>query len=185
MDIRILAMAMAGLLCAGLAAQAQPRTAVAEIRGCTDAAITGRAQFSEIPSQEGVKQVLVELTVRGLPDGKHGVHIHETANCTPCAAAGGHFDPGPASNPSPDGNHPFHAGDLVNIEVHGGMESCSRSPVGSPCRPARSASLIRMGVRSSSTRNPIPTARRARFTIVLGAAGLRVASSRRLISKAL
>jgi len=51
-----------GLLCAGLAVQAQPRTAVAEIRGCTDATITGRAQLSEIPSQEGVKQVLVELT---------------------------------------------------------------------------------------------------------------------------
>jgi hypothetical protein len=71
MNIRILAMAMAGLLCAGLAAQAQPRTAVAEIRGCTDATITGRAQLSEIPSQEGVKQVLVELTVSGLPDGQH------------------------------------------------------------------------------------------------------------------
>ena len=120
MNRRILAMAMAGLLCAGLAAQAQPRTAVAEIRGCTDATITGRAQLSEIPSQEGVKQVLVELTVRGLPDGKHGVHIHETANCTPCAAAGGHFDPGPYGNPSVDANHPFHAGDLVNIDVHGG-----------------------------------------------------------------
>jgi Cu-Zn family superoxide dismutase len=119
MNRRILAMAMAGLLCAGLA-QAQPRTAVAEIKGCTDATITGRAQLSEIPSQEGVKQVLVELTVKGLPDGKHGVHIHETANCQPCAAAGGHFDPGPAGNPSPDGNHPFHAGDLVNLDVHGG-----------------------------------------------------------------
>jgi Cu-Zn family superoxide dismutase len=120
MNRRILAMAMAGLLCAGLAAQAQPRTAVAEIRGCTDATITGRAQFSEIPSPEGVKQVLVELTVRGLPDGKHGVHIHQTANCQPCAAAGGHFDPGPSGNPSVDANHPFHSGDLINIDVQGG-----------------------------------------------------------------
>ena len=46
MNVRILALAMAGLRCAGLAAQAQPRPAVAEIGGCTDAAITGRAQFS-------------------------------------------------------------------------------------------------------------------------------------------
>jgi Cu-Zn family superoxide dismutase len=120
MNRRTLALAMTGLLCAGLAAQAQHRTATAEIRGCTDASITGRAQLSEIPSQEGVKQVLVELTVKGLPDGKHGVHIHETANCTPCAAAGGHFDPGPYGNPSVDANHPFHTGDLVNINVHGG-----------------------------------------------------------------
>jgi hypothetical protein len=58
MNRRILAMAMAGLLCAGLAAQAQPRTAVAEIRGCTDATITGRAQLSELPSQEGSSRSL-------------------------------------------------------------------------------------------------------------------------------
>jgi len=120
MKTLVLAVARAGLLYVDLPAQAQPRTAVAEIKGCTDASITGRAQLSEIPSQEGVKQVLVELAVNGLPDGKHGVHIPETANGKPCAAAGGHFDPGPASNPSPDGNHPFHAGDLINIDVHGG-----------------------------------------------------------------
>ena len=113
---------IAGFLYAGLPAQAQPQAAVAEIRGCTDATVAGRAQFSEIPSEEGVKQVLVELTVSGLPDGKHGVHIHETANCQPCAAAGGHFDPGPASNPSPDGNHPFHSGDL-GIAVTAGQTS--------------------------------------------------------------
>src|SRR4029450_9290703 len=89
MNRRILAMAMAGLLCAALPAQAQPRTAVAGIKGCTEATITGRARVPETPSPEGVKQVLVELTVRGLPDGKHGVHIHEMANCQPCAAAGG------------------------------------------------------------------------------------------------
>jgi AraC-like DNA-binding protein len=40
-------------------------------------------------------------------------------------------------------------------------------------------------VDSSSTRNPIPTARKARITIALGAAGLRVALSRRLRSEAL
>ena len=85
------------------------------MRGCTDAAITGRVQLSEIPSPEGVEHVLVEITVRRLPDGKHGVHIHQTANCQPCAAAGGHFDPGPSGNPAVDANHPFHAGDLVNI----------------------------------------------------------------------
>jgi hypothetical protein len=38
-----LAVAIASLLCAALRAHAQPRTAMAEIRGCTDATITGRA----------------------------------------------------------------------------------------------------------------------------------------------
>ncbi len=53
----------------------------------------------------------------GLLPGKHAVHIHETASCEPCSAAGGHFDPGPHSNSNPDGNHPFHSGDLINLNV--------------------------------------------------------------------
>ena len=31
--------------------------------------------------------------------------------------AGGHFDPGPAGNTDPDANHPFHMGDIPNLEV--------------------------------------------------------------------
>jgi hypothetical protein len=50
MKTLVLAVAMAGFLYAGLPVQAQPPTAVAEIKGCTDASVTGRAQFSEIPS---------------------------------------------------------------------------------------------------------------------------------------
>lgn len=94
--------------------------ASALLDGCTDPAVSGFALLIERPSEEGVKEVGVTLVVSGLPDGKHAVHIHQTAACTPCAAAGGHFDPGPASNTSPDGNHPFHSGDLVNIDVHDG-----------------------------------------------------------------
>jgi superoxide dismutase, Cu-Zn family len=92
--------------------------ATATIAGCTDPAVTGRAVLIERPSAEGVKVVEVALTVSGLPQGKHAVHIHETGACTPCGAANGHFDPGPASNSSPDGNHPFHTGDLVNVTVN-------------------------------------------------------------------
>jgi len=95
--------------------------ATAEITGCMDSGITGTAQLTERPSEEGVKLVKVSLVVNGLPDGKHAVHIHEVATCVPCGDAGGHHDPGPAGNSSPDGNHPFHMGDLVNLEVHGGV----------------------------------------------------------------
>jgi Cu-Zn family superoxide dismutase len=98
-------------------ALAESEQAVAVITGCTDPNITGMALLSEKPSEEGVKVVDVHVVVKGLPAGKHAVHIHETAACTPCTAARGHFDPGPAGNSSPDGNHPFHAGDLVNLEV--------------------------------------------------------------------
>ena len=95
--------------------------AVATLAGCTDPAVSGFAILHERPSAEGVKVLDVGLTIVGLPNGKHGVHIHEVANCTPCAAAGGHFDPGPNSNSSPDGNHPFHSGDLINVDVKNGV----------------------------------------------------------------
>jgi Cu-Zn family superoxide dismutase len=50
----------------------------------------------------------------------HGVHLHAVGKCTPdFAAAGGHFDPGPASNTDPDANHPYHMGDLPQISAAG------------------------------------------------------------------
>ena len=63
------------------------------------------------------------MEVSGLTDGVHAVHIHETAACEPCSAAKGHHDPGPFGKSTPDApdfNHPFHMGDLVNINVKDG-----------------------------------------------------------------
>ncbi len=77
----------------------------------------GFATLREKRSEEGVKEVDVMIKVSGLPEGKHAVHIHETAACEPCGAAGGHFDPGLYGFTSPDGNHPYHSGDLININV--------------------------------------------------------------------
>lgn len=104
--------------------------ASADIKGCTDANITGTATLTEQVSAEGIKEVLVEMTVKGLSDGKHAVHIHEVGACTPCADAKGHHDPGPFGQSRPDSagdevpakdiNHPFHMGDLINIEVVNG-----------------------------------------------------------------
>ena len=111
------------LLCTAGAAQAQTMRAEAAIQGCGEAypGVGGRLELIERPSAEGVKLVDVRLQVQGLPDGKHAVHIHEVGACTPCGEAKGHFDPGPASMSSPDGNHPFHSGDLINIEVRNGQ----------------------------------------------------------------
>jgi Cu-Zn family superoxide dismutase len=96
----------------------------ATIRACDGKQVLGTAYLFERPSDEGVKEVDVSLRIdqrnRVLSEGEHAVHIHEVGSCaSACAAAGGHFDPGPSSNPSPDGNHPFHMGDLVNIEIGG------------------------------------------------------------------
>ena len=71
----------------------------------------------EQPSDQGVTTVAIKISVEGRSPGPHAVHIHETAACEPCGAAGGHFDPGPFGFSNPDGNHPYHAGDLVNIKV--------------------------------------------------------------------
>ena len=98
--------------------------AEAEIAGCTDKNISGTGVLIERESDEGIKQVDISLIVKGLKDGKHAVHIHETAMCQPCSAAKGHHDPGPNSNTKPDApkfNHPYHMGDLVNMEVENGL----------------------------------------------------------------
>lgn len=105
-------------------AQQVAETATAMINGCTDASIIGTALLRERASPEGIKQVDVIMAVRGLSDGKHAVHIHEIAACQPCTAAKGHHDPGPFGKSTPDApdfNHPFHAGDLINIEVVDGV----------------------------------------------------------------
>ena len=88
--------------------------AVAEIKGT---GITGRAELVE--RKQGTGSVVdVTVTVTGLTAGQHGVHLHAIGKCEPdFAAAGGHFDPGPASNTDPDANHPFHMGDLPNLEA--------------------------------------------------------------------
>ena len=120
---------MVGTLLAALAAavpagadEDAPAKAFATLTGCSDSGVGGVVRFQEEKSEEGVKQVRVRLRIVGLEEGKHAVHIHETGECEPsCLAAGGHFDPGPASFPSPDGNHPYHSGDLINVEVVDGV----------------------------------------------------------------
>jgi Cu-Zn family superoxide dismutase len=109
------------VVAAAAVAETQQRKAVAVISGCTDPGITGMVTLIEKPSEEGLKEVEVHVVVKGLAAGKHGVHLHENAACTPCASAGGHFDPGPNGNSSPDGNHPFHSGDLPNLVANAGV----------------------------------------------------------------
>lgn len=105
--------------------------ATAEMKGCTDPAIKGTATLVEQTTREGIKEVTVEMKVTGLADGKHAVHIHEVGACEPCSAAGGHHDPGPFGQSRPDSattdvpakdiNHPYHMGDLINLEVKDGV----------------------------------------------------------------
>jgi Cu-Zn family superoxide dismutase len=116
---------------AATTANAEDLKATAEIKGCENPDIKGIATLVEHDSPEGIKQVTVEMKVTGLSDGKHAVHIHEFGKCEPCAAAGGHHDPGPFGQSRPDSatddvpakdiNHPYHMGDLVNLDVKDGV----------------------------------------------------------------
>lgn len=125
--------AAAALACFSVPGFAAKLTATADIKGCTDANISGNATITEETTDEGIKEVSIHLKVDGLSDGKHAVHIHETAACEPCSAAKGHHDPGPFGQSRPDSatdevpasdiNHPYHMGDLINIEVKNGKGS--------------------------------------------------------------
>jgi len=79
--------------------------------------VTGRAELVERGT--GLDRIVeLRVTASGLKPGRHGVHLHQTGKCeAPFTSAGGHFDPGPASNTDPDANHPFHMGDIPNLEV--------------------------------------------------------------------
>lgn len=100
--------------------QAPSKAGAAAVRAHADIkgdGITGRAEFEERTNGTGTA-VEIALTVSGLKPGRHGVHLHAVGTCEPdFAAAGGHFDPGPAGNMDPDANHPFHMGDIPNLEV--------------------------------------------------------------------
>jgi Cu-Zn family superoxide dismutase len=61
--------------------------------------------------------VSIDIDVKGLPPGEHGVHVHAVAKCEPpFTSAGGHFNPTNKKHgsSSPDGPH---AGDLPNLTV--------------------------------------------------------------------
>ena len=105
---------------AGAAGAQQPKSASgagvahahADIKG---EGITGTAEFVETQQGAG-KLVTITVTLSGLKEGAHGVHLHEVGKCeAPFTSAGGHFDPGPAGNSNPDANHPYHMGDLPQI----------------------------------------------------------------------
>jgi Cu-Zn family superoxide dismutase len=108
------ATAMSGVVAAQQRQTGAQATASATITG---KGIKGTAQFTERAQGTG-KIVEISVQVSGLTPGKHGVHLHAVGKCDPdFTAAGGHFDPGPASNTDPDANHPFHMGDVPNLEV--------------------------------------------------------------------
>jgi Cu-Zn family superoxide dismutase len=108
------AVALAGAVAIAQGAQTSGARAHADIKGD---GIVGKVELVERKQGTGT---VVDVTVNasGLKPGLHGLHLHAVGKCEPdFAAAGGHFDPGPAGNTDPDANHPFHMGDIPNLQV--------------------------------------------------------------------
>jgi len=87
--------------------------ATAELRDAAGT-VVGWADFTE-DANGGLH---VNVHVKGVPAGLHGIHIHATGACSPdFLAAGGHHNPGAVVHglESVSGGH---AGDLPNLEVN-------------------------------------------------------------------
>ena len=116
---RFLALAAGLSLALGLAGGATAGGALhasAELRGL-DSAVVGWAGFTE----DATGLLHVNVHVKGLSSGPHGIHIHAFGGpgaCTPpFSAAGGHHNPLGALHGllDPPG---AHAGDLLNLELN-------------------------------------------------------------------
>jgi superoxide dismutase, Cu-Zn family len=96
----------------------------ATIAGAAGSGIEGEVRLTELEGNFPTPGVRIEARISGpratFTAGQHGFHIHEkaTGGCVPpFTSAGGHLDLGPAGNPDPDVNHPYHTGDMPNLVV--------------------------------------------------------------------
>lgn len=72
----------------------------------------GSAKLVQTPSG-----VLIQASLKGVPAGEHGFHIHAVGKCEPpFTSAGGHFNPGGKKHGLMAADGP-HAGDMPNIHV--------------------------------------------------------------------
>lgn len=83
--------------------------------------ITGTVWMVQTPVFVAVN-VFLQGDPKILTPGLHGIHIHEKGSCQASdnpafTSTGGHFDPGPSGD-STEANHPYHMGDLANIQVN-------------------------------------------------------------------
>lgn len=114
----VLALSLLALGCArarSVGESAITPVATASLAG-PDGKAAGTASFFEV-----VGAVRIDLILSDLPDGSHGVHLHQVGTCDAPAfnAAGGHINPDGAKHGLKNPNGP-HAGDLPNVIISSG-----------------------------------------------------------------
>ena len=112
--MKVTNMVIGGLVAAALMASvpAVAQTAKAEMKDAKGVSV-GTIDLTE--TSEGV---LLTVSLKGVPSGVHGFHIHAVGKCEGAdfATAGGHFNPASHKHGlmSPQGRH---AGDLPNLHI--------------------------------------------------------------------
>lgn len=92
----------------------------------TSALLDGSGQrVGEVTASEDAGGALLQVHVRGLPPGRHGMHLHASPACEPpdFSTAGGHFNPEGRRHGRQNPEGP-HVGDLPNLEI--GQDSVGR-----------------------------------------------------------
>lgn len=85
---------------------------VVDLKGMEGSDITGQVVFTQ---ENG--EVTMKATVKGLAEGTHAIHIHENADCSSMAAAGGHWNPTGEPHGKWGAKEGFHRGDIGNFKV--------------------------------------------------------------------
>lgn len=88
-------------------------TAVTTIEPRSGSAISGSATFTQAGTN-----VRVHVEIKGATPGDHGIHVHETGDCSApdAKSAGNHFNPSNAPHGGP-GAAPHHGGDFGNLTI--------------------------------------------------------------------
>jgi len=113
---QFIAWIIAGLVIGSLLsyAVAQHSGHVVELKNANGESI-GTATLSAINKKGGVR---IQLDLKNLPPGQHGIHFHQVAKCEGPAfeSSGAHFNPDSKSHGLKNPKGP-HAGDMLNFTV--------------------------------------------------------------------
>ncbi|MGE0055636.1 MAG: superoxide dismutase [Cu-Zn] SodC [Hyphomicrobium sp.] len=120
----------------GAALVMAPTAALCETASVTINAISAEGVGDEIGKatiSDSDKGAVIDIEVKGLSAGEHGMHIHEKGDCGPGEkdgkkvaglAAGSHFDPAKSGkHEGPEGHG--HMGDLPKLTVEGDATKAS------------------------------------------------------------